>query len=232
MNIDVIKNRPNAFGRIKPPFDPGDANYPLERHLPSPRQMKRLVIPKMKTWALPRKEQLDQGNTPMCVDYTRKHWEISKPIHRRKGAAAGDYYVRCKAIDGFPGEEGTDARTMLKICQEDGIVGNYFWYTGDIEQASLWVLLHGPMWLGSYWTDSMLQTYPDGRMEVTGPFQYGHEVLVISRDTVKHRWGIVNSWGNDNFGVQGRGWMSDEDFKKLLDADGDLVGVTEQMKSK
>jgi C1A family cysteine protease len=79
----------------------------------------------------------------------------------------------------------------------------------------------------------MFRTDQYGLVTVEGPLEYGHETLVIGRTPNFRRLGpaveIVNSWGLDNWGVMGRGWILEKDFfGRLMPEGGDLVGVVEQ----
>jgi hypothetical protein len=186
-------------------------------------------------WYLRRLEQQDQGPTPHCVAFTQKHWELAVPTITRAGLPTAEMYGRAKQRDGWPGADGTSASAMLEVCQELGIVHSHWWWTGpsDDEAARRWLLDVGPLWFGAGWSESMFRTDQYGLVTVEGPLEYGHETLVIGRTPNFRRLGpaveIVNSWGLDNWGVMGRGWILEKDFfGRLMPEGGDLVGVVEQ----
>lgn len=211
-----------GFGRLPSPARARE-KYPLRAALPRRAE----TLPTAKRWRLYRAQQLDQGNTPQCVAYTGKHWEMSLPTYTRSGLAPAELYRRCKQIDPWPGEDGTSADALLQVYRALGKVKSWHWYNGDRASVDRWLLTRGPLWWGAGWSESMFQTDASGRIEVTGPLIYGHETLVVGYDRVKRRKEIVNSWGNDRFGIEGRGWIDDDDFWRVTDESGDLVGVTE-----
>ena len=199
--------------------------------------LRRTPVPRVsRRWYLRRNEQQDQGTTPQCVAYTQKHWELAVPTINRAGLPAGEMYARCKAVDRWPGEDGTSADAMLTVCQKLGIVRSHWWWThaGDDEAAKRWLLDIGPLWWGAGWSSSMFRTDREvvGLVNVEGPLIYGHETLVIGYTPNFTGRGpafeIVNSWGNENFGLLGRGWILEPDFWRIMHETGDLVGVVEE----
>lgn len=167
-----------------------------------------------------------------CVAYTGKHWELSQPVSSHKGDSGlypGDLYLRCKAIDGYPNEDGTDARTLLKVYQAMGKVGSYHWYDGSLEDVRLWLLTMGSCFLGAFWTESMFEPDINGMLTVAGDFQYGHEVLLIGYNRSYKLFEVANSWGV-TWGVKGRAFLKEADLQRLLDANGDCVGAVEVRK--
>lgn len=220
--------------KIPPPgrrhvVDPLDRGFPMRAALHSHAAK---FAPLQKRWALPRAWQLDQGQTPQCVAYAGKHWELSQPVSSHKGDSGlypGDLYLRCKAIDGYPNEEGTDARTLLKVYQAMGKVGSYHWYDGSLEDVRLWLLTMGSCFLGAFWTESMFEPDINGMLTVDGDFQYGHEVLLIGYNRNYKLFELLNSWG-PMYGVKGRAWIKEADLQRLLDANGDCVGAVEVRK--
>lgn len=186
-----------------------------------------------RTWRLYRDWQLDQGSTPQCVAFTKKHWELSLPIANRVGLPPHQFYARCKERDGWPGEEGTSAWAALDVAMEEGLVASHWWWTGitDDDAARTWIQTIGPMWYGVYIPESFFRTDANGIVEVEGPNLYGHEMLVIG--WVKSYKGLgpcfilLNSWGNV-WGVEGRAYITEADFYRLLSEGGDLVGVVER----
>jgi hypothetical protein len=214
-----------GFGRLPSP-QIAKEKYPLRAALARPRKAE--TLPARKRWRLYRAAQLDQGSTPQCVAYTGKHWESSLPTYTKTGLAPGELYARCKKIDPWPGEDGTSADALLQVYRAIGKVKSWHWYAnGDKQSADTWLLTKGPLWFGSGWTESMFRTDDRGVMDVIGPMQYGHEVLVIGYDRTTGLYEICNSWGNTRFGLLGRGFLRRADFWRLVDGSGDLVGVEE-----
>lgn len=208
----------------------------LSRHLPKGSVLARAFSRLRRRWYLRRLEQLDQGNTPECVAFTQEHWRRSRPLHTLVGKTPHEMYLMAKQIDGWPNEEGTDAHAMLKVCESLGMVQSYWWWTGeqDNDAAVEWLLSIGPLWFGAYWSESMFRTDPaTGVAIVSGELQYGHETLVIGWQEnylgLGPHFEICNSWGLENWGLKGRGWIHQDDFfGKLMADSGDLVGVIEK----
>lgn len=227
--LDVAASRPHGFGRI-PSADPRNRRFPLAAAL-HPRAA--ASAPARRRWYLRRAWQLDQGQTPECVAHAGKHWEFARPTERRVKDAGIDVhalYRRCKAIDGYPTEDGTDANALLKVYRELGQVESWWWYTGqadgDLEVLRLWVLTRGACWLGAGWSESMFTPELDGTLRVEGALEYGHEVLLVGYDRPADRWELCNSWGV-GWGRQGRAYLRGEDLARLLTDGGDACGVLE-----
>lgn len=214
-----------GFGRLRSPARARE-KYPMRAAIT--RKEAAATLPARKRWRLYKSQQLDQGNTPECVTHTGKHWELSLPTYTKTGLTAHEMYERCKAIDGFAGEDGTSGDALLQVYRTLGKVASWHWYADkDTEASDRWLLTKGPLWFGSAWAESMFRTDARGLVEVTGDLLYGHEVIVIGYDRTTGLYEICNSWGNDRFGIQGRGWIRRADFWRLVDESGDLIGVVE-----
>jgi len=211
-----------GFGRLPSP-KAARAKYPLRSALPSVAE----PMPPRKRWRLYRTQQLNQKSTPECVTHTGKHWERSLPTYTKSGLTAHELYVRCKAVDPWPNEDGTSGDALLQVYRTLGKVASWHWYDGNKADANRWLLTRGPMWFGAAWAESMFRTDARGMIDVTGALLYGHETLVIGYDAETGLYEIVNSWGNDHFGISGRGWLRRGDFWRLVDSGGDLIGVVE-----
>src|SRR5687768_14934277 len=103
--------------------DPNDARYPMRAALP-PRA--EVIAPQGRLWRLWRRWQRYQGQTPQCVAYGGKHWELSDPTRFRVGISEAELYALCKHRDMWPGVDGTDSRALLKVYQELGKVESYW----------------------------------------------------------------------------------------------------------
>lgn len=215
---------PTTLGRLPSPARARE-KYPMRAALAVPRRAP--VLPARKRWRLYRNQQLDQGNTPECVTHTGKHWERSLPTYTTTGLTPHELYLRCKAIDPWPGQDGTSADALLQVYRSLGKAASWWWYDGNQMDALRWLLTKGPLWWGASWTESMFRTDAAGLITVTGPRLYGHEVLIIGADMSTRLAEIVQSWGNSRFGIQGRGWIHFDDLFDLTDRTGDLIGVEE-----
>ena len=214
-----------GFGRILI-TDERDRLWSMANALPADAERR---VPKSgsRRWMLPRALQEDQGQTPQCVAYTGKHWEKSRPLSTRSGLPAAEIYRRCKLIDGYPNSDGTHARALAKVYRDLGMVESFHWGLGDRVAHDLWLLLMGTIWKGAYWTRSMFTPMAGSFLKVTGQAIYGHEVLVIGYHRKIDAYEIVNSWGNE-WGDNGRAYISAPDYWALMANGGDVVGAVER----
>lgn len=219
-----LLDRPPGTGRHFKP-DSRDRGFPMRARLP---RRAEVIAPPRRRWRLLRSKQLDQGQTPQCVAYTGKHWEKSLPVYSSGGISPEELYHRCKARDGYPTMDGTDARAMMKVYQELGKVASYHWWTGDDEELKLWILTKGPAWLGIYLTEEMWLKDPEKELwgtEGEPNYNLGHEMCLIGYDRPKDEAEIVQSWGE--WGDRGRARIKWSDLARFLRADGDAVGAEE-----
>jgi hypothetical protein len=227
MKLIVTPHGP-GFGRLIRPRDDKDWNFPMAKGLRQLR-LEDEPLPRSRRWRLERRRQVDQGNTPECVTHAGHHWGVSLPIYQAPALTPSEVYTEVKKDDPWPGQDGTDARSLMKVYQKFGIVESYWWYDGDDEALDRWLLLRGPVLFGAGWTDSMFQTLPSGLIEVIGnDFYAGHETVFIGFDRKTRRTEVVNSWGLDRWGIKGRGWLEYGDRRRLLDAQGDALGMIQK----
>src|SRR5436190_17748269 len=99
---------------------------------------------------------LDQGQKPHCVGFGWAQWGNTDPIEDEFANADGDaLYAECKIIDGEPGQQnGSNVRSGAKAMKNRGRVGTYA-FANSIEEATAWVLAHGPVVMGTDWTNDM-----------------------------------------------------------------------------
>lgn len=238
------RSRPSAT-QVQPPLSSGTLTEGFEHAIRRQRRAKGIfrrlfglqdVTPVSRRWWLPRLWQLDQGQTPQCVAYAFKHCELSRPIAQHNlGLPPAENYRRAKQIDGAPNEDGTYADAMLRVYEAQGLIDSSWWWSGpqDNDAANEWLLRIGGLALGAYWTESMFRTFvrdgqETGLIVVEGEFRYGHETWTIGYNKKLRRKEIVQSWGNDNYGISGRGYIEDEAWDRLMAAGGDLVGVLDK----
>jgi hypothetical protein len=162
-----------------------------------------------RTWYLRRLMQVDQGQTPWCVDACRCHWQLS------------EYMLEvCQSL-------GIVKSTWWYTGPQDA------------DSALQWLTERSGLWLGAMWPESAFRTDADGIIHVADgdQWQYGHETYLIGRNPNYKRQGPhiqgVQSWGIENYGVRGRFWIPEKlFFDQWMNADmgwGDLVGVEEQV---
>jgi Papain family cysteine protease len=160
--------------------------------------------------------QLDQGQTNHCVGFGWAAWGDCAPVEDTYQNADGNaIYYQCKTVDGQPGlENGSSVRSGAKVMQGRGRLGAYVFgsTTGDIKQ---WVTSHGPVVIGSDWTQDMFQPDADGIVRPTGLVKGGHCYLLLGYDPDTDLFEFDNSWGT-SWGVGGRFFMSAADFDALV----------------
>jgi hypothetical protein len=217
-------------GRERRAHSLSDAVTELERTARRGSGVTRALQRWLRTWRLYRAQQVDQNGYPACVGATEEHWEKSLPVYHRKGLGYLEMYRRAKLIDGYAGD-GTDVVSMMQVCRDLGLIeGQPWWWNGpqDNEAADYWLLNKGGLWVGWNIPESMFRAQPDGSVEVTGPFIYGHEMFAVGTDRKKKRRWIVQSWGRHSYGQGGRFFVTDAQWDQLMANGGDSQGVMEK----
>lgn len=210
-----------ALGRIEGPVDQRDRNYPMALGLPE-----IAILPFYRYWR-PWKTALDQDGVGACVGFAGAGWMGASPTRTPVTNKTGfDLYAECKKIDGYPGE-GTWARVLLEVLRAQGRIANYLWAQtpADLRQ---WILLKGPVMVGTAWYDSMMDTDQYGFVHRRGTIIGGHEYLVTGYNRSRGVYRAINSWGT-GWGQKGRFWVGEDDLHALIWTDwGDAAGVVEQ----
>lgn len=220
-----------ALGRISV-LDERDLNFPMTLH----RELVEVTkLPTAKTWRGQRR-RLDQGSVGACVGFTGANWMGHYPIYDPVIDETGmDLYNECKKIDGFPNMEGTSDRYLAKVLVEQGRIERYLWATSS-EQLWQWVMLTGPVMVGTNWYESMFNPDSQHRLWIHGAVAGGHEWLIkgavtkkLLGDTAKHDYyRMRNSWGN-MWGDNGEAWVERSVVDRLVfQEQGDALGAVEQ----
>ena len=208
------------FGRIQSPIDHRD--WDLGDFIPEQPYFR---IAQDAKWDFPC-TPLDQENTAHCVGFSMAHFGINLPTFTQYTKQdAHDFYYRCKEVDGYPGQEdGTTIRSAAKVLQDVGAI-NHYAFARDIESIRWWLLNKGPLIVGTIWTEKMMQPDADGKLDITGYILGGHAYLI-------NEWrkegiiGIKNSWG-PNWGINGKAYMTVDDFKSLFYYGGEALAAVE-----
>lgn len=199
----------HLLGRIPPPDDAHLLAYPFA----APRAVTNVEVNiKRPTLSL-----YDQGQTPRCVGFA-----ISKIMnHFNHYRFDADWlYDQCKLVDGFAGQDGTNARAACDVLRRlghwrviggkpvkagpklaHGIASNR-WAT-DVD-AIRTVLANGqPVALGIDWYDAWFNPEPFLNNESwlqpitrAGPIAGGHEIGVWAASDQRQAFGLSNTWGN------------------------------------
>lgn len=211
------------FGRIVSPYDSHDFN--LKEFIPKGELG---TLAKEKAWAFPQ-EPLDQGSTPHCVGFSMANFGINLPVFTPYTNEAGHkFYYKCKIIDGHPkDEDGTTIRSAAKVLKKEGIINAYA-FAYDMSMIKWWLLNKGPLIVGTLWTEGMMVPDSDNMIHATGLKLGGHGYTINEWDEWERgeRIGIQNSWGL-SWGVNGKAYISAEDFNKLFSYDGEAMTAVE-----
>ena len=117
--------------------------------------------------------------------------------------------------------EGTTIHAGLKVMQAEGVITGYVW-SRDAGEVVDWLLLHGPVVVGSVWTQAMMDA-PAGDDplvigDLTDPENVmgNHCYLLIGYSDRLGAVRLLNSWGR-GWGENGRAWVKVDDLQRLLD---------------
>lgn len=206
------------FGRNPSPLDTRD--FTLKSYIP-----RRYNLEGSKAWDF-LSAPLDQGNTPHCVGFSIADWGINLPIQDDYDNDDGhNFYYLCKIIDGEPKQEnGSTLRSAAKVMQDAGRIDNYAW-AAITDEITFWLLNHGPVLVGTWWTEGMMIPDEKNIIHPEGNPLGGH-AYILNEKTEDNYYGIQNSWGTD-WGVSGKAYISIVDFAKLLRADGEAIASVE-----
>ena len=183
------------------------------------------VVEKSKLWEDP--IQLDQGQTNHCVGFGWAGWGDAAPVEDRfQNADAHAIYYEAKVIDGQPRQEnGSTVRSGAKAMVNRRRLGAYV-FAEKVEEVEQWVLGHGPVVVGTDWTQDMFSPDKDGFIRPTGRIAGGHCYLMIGYDETADVFTFDNSWG-PAWGLEGRFKMHASDFADLLASQGEACAGLE-----
>lgn len=233
---------PHLLGRVPPPD---------ERHL----QAYRLLLdapsaPVEVTIKRPTLSLYDQGATPRCVGYSTSK-VMNHFNHYRFDA---DWlYAECKKIDGWPNEDGTNARAACDVLRRlghwrvirdqpvkagpklaHGIASNR-WAT-SVDQIRGVLAVGQPVLLGINWYDAWFTPetrkppgyWPDGYylqpLATAGRAVGGHEIGVWAASDSRQAFGLSNTWGRSWPDLV---WIDYATVAQLLAQGGDACVITD-----
>ena len=169
---------------------------------------------------------LDQEGTAHCVGFSMAHFGINLPTftqYTKQDAHA--FYYKCKTVDGYPtAEDGTTIRSAAKVLQDVGAI-NHYAFAKDIESIRWWLLNKGPLIVGTIWSEGMMKPDACGRLDIAGYILGGHAYLINEWRKDNHI-GIKNSWG-PGWGIDGKAYITVEDFKALFYYGGEALAAVE-----
>lgn len=143
-------------------------------------------------------------------------------------AGAVALYSKATQLDDYPGQypptdTGSDGLSVAKALQAAGEISGYQ-HTFTLNDALL-ALTQTPVITGVNWYEAMFNPDADGRLHPTGAVAGGHEFVVDEIDVENKRVWMTNSWGA-SWGVQGRAYLTWDDWGTLLGQQGDVTVFT------
>jgi hypothetical protein len=164
---------------------------------------------------------LDQGQTGHCGGFGAADEAAASPVRVRPmtDAYAHAFYYRIKDrhLDNFGREDGTSVQAVMKNGQLDGLWQSYGWAM-SMSEFDL-ALEHGPVIVGTDWTDGMFSPNADGVIEPTGNLAGGHCYVFTGRRSDHPKYGAIyrlrNSWGR-GWGVNGNAYLRRSDVEHVV----------------
>ena len=133
-------------------------------------------------------------------------------------------YSSAEVIDGSgpypPNDNGSSGLSIAKALVNAQIISGYQ-HTFTLNDALL-ALGTNPILVGINWYENMFTPDKDGRVHPTGALAGGHEIVARQIDVANKRVWFDNSWGT-TWGVQGKFYLTFDDFGTLLSQQGDVV---------
>lgn len=183
---------------------------------------------------------LDQGSLGSCTGNAAEGALGTAPIYatipgtvavRPTGDATVDeqqavaLYSAATSLDDFDGQypptdTGSDGLSVAKACQRAGLISGYRHATSL--DAALAALAVRPVITGVNWYEGMDEPDRDGLVHVSGQVRGGHEFVLDEIVADEQLIGFTNSWSTD-WGVDGRAYISFDDFERLLHEQGDVT---------
>lgn len=215
-------------------FDERSLAFPL-------RSVLRGRKPRSYSW---RYIQLDQGREGACTGFSATMEAAARPVPVF-GDPIGQHdpipiinniaynlYKRAQKLDEWEGEsyEGSSVLGAAKAGQEMRWWDEYRWALGPGAEAAaedviLAIGYNGPVMVGSWWYDGMLDADSRGFLRAAGKKVGGHAYL-LTRYSVK----LDAVWTPNSWGGEGQGWISRSDLVSLLDDDGEACMAVNRRK--
>ncbi len=217
--MDILKktiHKPQGGLGRWPFHDPRDGKHLMRSVLAM--DSRGIVVPAFKVWK--HGDILDQGEEGACVGFGWTAWENCAPIGQaiqQGNQFAFNWYYRAKEVDPWPGTdyEGTTVRAGARVAIEKGTMNSYLW-AGSREEIDNWLLLKGPIVIGSNWYRSMDDVDSDGFMRVDpGSGNRGGHCYLLLGIGQAGNYVFQNSWG-EGYAKEGIFRMTPQNFSNLV----------------
>lgn len=181
---------------------------------------------------------LNQGLTQHCVAYSGEQFLTTYPVSNKPYTDPVELYKLCQLNDEWRDvpHEGTSVRALFKILKAAGYIDNYSW-AFDAGTVRRFVLMNGPVVLGTNWYSGMYDIDRRGFIRPVGAPSGGHAYLVRGAednitcpDGSRGAFRIVNAWGT-SWGQDGKAWLSYKDADGLIKNYGEAVTAIEVLNS-
>ena len=203
-----------VFDRI-PEYDEHNLEYAIRPMLLRAAPEPITTFWDIQTWL----DQLDEG---ACVGFAWAHDINAEPDPNDFDEGYARFiYNEAKFVDEWTGEdyEGTSVLAGAKIVTRLGHMTEYRWaFNVDDILGALTTI--GPVVLGLWWYEGMLETDPDGYLRPWGKIVGGHAILAVGVDYEQRAIRVHNSWGR-SWGEDGRAWISFIDLDLLFQDEGE-----------
>lgn len=213
-DFDKIRQR---LGRIHKP-DPRDLIYPMRAAIKPAPVFTHMWEPG---------PVMDQGDVAACVGFAWEAWMRCTPLPSNPPPGPIDIYHRALELDDLDGEDynGTTVRAGAQVMEEAGHLKQYVW-ARDVETIRDFVLIRGPVVMGTNWYEGMSNPSFLNYLKPTGDVIGGHAYMIFGYSSSRDAFRMQNSWGS-GFGWNGRAWIKSRDLARLLDEDGECAAGVE-----
>lgn len=168
----------------------------------------------------------NQGDTSECTIYAWLHLESDGPITHKGPKPIDDptrLYQIGQDIDGTPRSDvdsGLTSDAAAQAMKREGYIGEYRWAL-DLDEVLDCLLNAGPGTFGMNWLSGM-DTPVKGLARYRGPSRGGHQVKFDGANKETRLVRFKQSWGRENYGLNGFGYMAFDDFRLALKDGGEF----------
>ncbi len=196
---------------------------------------KRIALPDYKYWvpgAL-----LDQGKTGTCVGHAWANWLACSPVRTKNGPLPFQIYRECVVVDEWAGNDqeaalpdaqlqfGTSVRAGAKVLSTRGHIQEYVWGF-DVETVKRYVLLRGPVVMGTDWYTGFMEPDSKGFVKLRGAIEGGHAYLNNGYSKLRRAFRCWQSWGQ--WGLRGHFWLPEDAMAPLMESGGEACSAIEK----